>query len=188
MSFIFILILPIVIASFLLSTYSQRLRSAIIQNNQAILLNNAKQIDERFLAANKLSYQLSLNPRVRRHASISNSILDRNRMNLFELTKDFASYQGASPNGQDSYLYFDDIDSVVGSNYHSNNEMFYNLHINPDSISFDDWLSFLKNENYYNFISIKNTNMEIHYVNIITNTNLHTTLLGNLMISSRFLI
>lgn len=160
LSFFFILILPIVIASFLLSTYNRRLRSSVIQNNQAILLNNAKYIDERFLAANKLSYQLSLNTRVRRHASISNSIRNRNRMNLFELTKDFAAYQGASPNGQYSYLYFDDIDSVVGSNYHSNNEMFYNLHINPDSISFDEWLSFLKDEKYYNFISMKNTKGE----------------------------
>lgn len=160
LSFLFILILPIVIASFLLSTYSQRLRSAIIQNNQAILLNNAKYIDERFLAANKLSYQLSLNPRVRRHASISNLILDRNRMNLYELTKDFASYQGASPNGQNSYLYFDEIDSVVGPNYHSNNEMFYGLHIDPDSISFDEWSRFLKDESHYNFISIKSTKGE----------------------------
>lgn len=160
LSFLFILILPIVIASFLLSTYSQRLRSAIIQNNQAILLKNAKHIDERFLAANKLSYQLSLNPRVRRHASISNSIVDRNRMNLFELTKDFASYQGASPNGQDSYLYFDEIDSIIGPNYHSNNEMFYSLHIDPNSVSPDEWLRFLKDENHYNFMSIRSTKGE----------------------------
>lgn len=150
LTYISILLIPIISSLLLFVSYQRILRDEITRSNEGLLSVTKQNIDQQLDELKSIGFQLGLNPRHARFLNITGGIRPTDRMNLYELAKDMPSYLSIVDDFvTELYIYYENTTSYVGPSRHYSSALFYEMHIAPAGISETVWNDIIEDDHVH---------------------------------------
>lgn len=145
LSYILILLLPIIISSFIYTKSVNIVTNEINLTNKALLKQVQQTLDNQFQNVMKFGWQINQNPRLQT-AMYSKSDLDADQRYLFyQISEDLKNYQALNSSIESSYIYIKNKDIVISCISYDNTRNFYKLNHSDEKITYEEWYNLINN-------------------------------------------
>lgn len=146
-SYILILLIPIAISGMVYIEADKIVVDEINRTNSALLSQLRQLMDNRLEDIEMLGLQVALNTKTQGLMYKRGSLQPYQHYTVAKLSEDFKLYKIANSFINRFYVYFDNIDYVLSDQTATNSSLMYNLIMNGGNVSYEQWISILKQEN-----------------------------------------
>lgn len=148
-SYIIILVIPLVIGSIAYSQAGKALEDEVLRSNKAMLGQLSQIVDSRLSEINQLADQIALSPNIRQYmytTAYANADLS---YKAIDIINELTAYKNVTKFVDDFYIYFPSNDTILTSTSKYTPETFYStMYSNTDS-TFDNWLNDTLQQQHY---------------------------------------
>ncbi|MCS7464362.1 helix-turn-helix domain-containing protein [Paenibacillus doosanensis] len=153
LSYMAVLLLPVVISIIVYNSSSKTLESEIHQANDAQLKQLREIMDNQFQSMERLSFEMTWNVKVQ-DLLYSNKYRTPNedRYDLFQVTQDLKLYKSSYPFLDSFYIYYAADDMLLLPAITRDSKLGYDLTHEGGSMSYEQWSAILKQKSFKGFI------------------------------------
>jgi two-component system response regulator YesN len=163
-SYLTMLLLPLIISIFVYAISSQTLKSEIHQANDALLSQVREVMDDHFLSMQRLNFELTWNLRVQ-ELLYSNKYLahpEEYNYDLYQISQDMKPYESAYTQIDLFYLYVKSSGMAILPGRVRDGSSAYDLVHASSTFSYDRWKSIVNQKNFRGFLPmVRNLNGEV---------------------------
>ncbi|MBE1446652.1 AraC-like DNA-binding protein [Paenibacillus sp. OAS669] len=153
LSYLAVLLLPVLISIIVYNSSSKTLESEIHQANDALLKQVREIMDNQFQSMERLSFEMTWNVKVE-DLLYSNKYRFPNdqRYDMFQVTQDLKLYKSSYPSIDYFYIYYAADDVLLLPTFTRDLGLGYELMHKGGTLTYDQWLRILQQKNYKGFI------------------------------------
>jgi len=139
-SYIIVLIVPMIIGSIIYFKSEKVLAEQISNSNDAVLTQMKHTVDSRLDEINRLSNQISVNKNVNKLMYMNGPINLEERLKISDIVSDFSSFKNITPFIDEFYLYLSNLDYIVTYSSSSESSFYYKVFNANKDMSYDEWM------------------------------------------------
>lgn len=166
LSYVAVLIFPIIFGIIYYSLSMNSIKQEILQSNRMLLSQISAQGDNIYNEVSRMGAYISVDNYVAEllKSDISNS---EKNMLLKNVSDGLKSYQASADIIDDVYIYFSEIDSVISSSAGGDTQTFYNSIIKSSGVEYEDWIQNLNKSYRGENIAVKRVEINGNIVNSV---------------------
>lgn len=158
-SYIIVLLIPVLISGLTYIQTSKVIEKEINNSNNLSLKKVRHQMDNLISDAERLSTEISMNPRIGALLKLSIKYDELSGYDIYEAIKDMSSYKIANNSMDNFFIYFKNLDMILSTYTCKDIESYYDTYIKETGISFDDWKNTFSKEYPSNYITTYKSNV-----------------------------
>jgi AraC-like DNA-binding protein len=155
LSYLFVLLVPILISSFIYVKSFHTVEEQIDLTNKALLKQVQETLDNQIKDVMRIAWQIYLNPRVHSAMYYKQELTSAQRYAMFQIIDDLKSYQVLNGAIEDIYILFKNTNLVLSTSILNSPEDFYKINHSNKNISYDEWYDQIKNCDKLQYIPIE---------------------------------
>jgi AraC-like DNA-binding protein len=155
LSYTAILLIPLIISSFVSMRSSKVIMEEINRANAAMLKQLQQTIDDRLKDVERLSQDISLNPRVNSLKGMQRPIEDFQQYNIFKISQDMGVWDVSNLFIDNIYIYLKETNSILTGQNFVDSDLSYEYLNNYKGIPYKDWIDYLNKVHRKEFITLE---------------------------------
>lgn len=156
-SYIIILIVTVAFNFYAYIIIEDNMMEQIDKINIELLQNRKQYIDNAQVIVNNLASQIAYDPQVQNMMKRP-SADDKYKYDLLEVRKKITSWRYSDVEINNMYIYFHNTDYIVSGRTNTNSERYYRTYYSDKSISYEEYMAYLKTKNYGKYVYMPSVN------------------------------
>jgi len=143
LSYVAILLIPLLFSVLIYSQASQLLEQEIHQSNSYLLKRVQEYMDNLLVDVENLSYEIMFNPNLRLLLQEKGTLDDSQQYTVYQTVQDFRLYKISHKSINRFFVYFPNIDLIVSDNTSTDSMTFYQSYYEQSGRTYQEWLGFI---------------------------------------------